>query len=131
VIEELNKIYEGKSLEQIDKERISMRLKHEDLLRVKRELVLPAHYKTLLELQGYLDNSLDFLKRCRGQGGNFNEIKKSIESTFGKKFEVTHFRQIMHVAPDFYSYKYEQVNQFSTPQLFIDFKGTLTQAVLD
>lgn len=105
--EQVQSKYEGKSLEQLDKERISMRLKHEDLIKVKRELVLPAHYKALVELQGYLDNSLDFLKRCRGQGGNFNEIKKSIETTHGKKFEISHFRQILYVAPDFYTYKYE------------------------
>lgn len=40
----------------------TMRQKYSELLSVKRELVLPLHYKQLIELQSYLDNSLLFLK---------------------------------------------------------------------
>lgn len=39
-----------KTLEEIMKDEISMKLKHSELLSVTRELVLPAHYKVLLEL---------------------------------------------------------------------------------
>lgn len=69
-----------------------MKLKHSQLISVTRELVLPAHYKSLLDIQGYLDTSLNFLKRCRNQGGLFAELKKSIEQTFGRKFEISQFR---------------------------------------
>lgn len=110
-----------------------MRLKHGELILVNKELVLPVHYKQLLEMQGYLDSSLNFLKQCRKQGGNFNELKKSIEATIGRRFETSHFRQIYFLAPDFYNYKYEIVSASSTPMLFIDFKSedVLNQAILD
>ena len=41
--------------EDLYKHQISERLKYSELLSVKRELVLPVHFKILLELQGYLD----------------------------------------------------------------------------
>lgn len=40
----------------------SMRFKHAELLSVTRELVIPVHYKHLMELSKYLDNSLIYLK---------------------------------------------------------------------
>lgn len=40
----------------------SMRAKHEQLLAPVRELVIPVHYKKLLEILRCLDNSLNFLK---------------------------------------------------------------------
>lgn len=61
-----------------------MRFKHSELLSVRRELVMPAHYKSLLELQNLLDVSLNFMTKCRSQGGLFAEIKRSIEQTHGK-----------------------------------------------
>jgi len=42
-----------------------MKAKHEQLLAPERELVLPAHYKKLLDLFKFLDSSLNFLKLCR------------------------------------------------------------------
>lgn len=69
---------------------------------------MPAHYKILLEIQGFLDNSLNFLKSCRKQGGLFPELKNSIEKTYGRRFEMYHFRQIMTVAPEFYTYRWDQ-----------------------
>jgi hypothetical protein len=72
------------SHKEILQEEHSMRYKHSDLLTVTRELILPVHYKHLLELSKYLDNSLIFLKQRRTQGGLFLDIKKSIEQTYGK-----------------------------------------------
>ena len=72
------------SYEDLMKQELQMKFKHSELLSVTKELVLPAHYKVLLELQGFIDNSLNFLKQCRRQGGMFSEIKKSIEQTFGR-----------------------------------------------
>lgn len=96
-----------KSYEDIMKEELSMKLKHSELLSVTRELVMPAHYKILLDIQGYLDNSLNFLKQCRNQGGIFPELKRSIEKTYGKRFEIENFRQILTIAPELYTYKWE------------------------
>ena len=39
-----------KSYEQLNKDQISMRLKHGELILTNRELVLPVHYKQLLEI---------------------------------------------------------------------------------
>lgn len=73
-----------RKLEAINKDELNMRLKHSELISVTRVLVLPVHYKILLDLQGYLDISLNFRQQCRTQGGNFNELKKSIEQTYGR-----------------------------------------------
>jgi hypothetical protein len=40
----------------------SMKAKHGQLLSVKRELVLPAHYKKIIEITKSLDTSLHFIK---------------------------------------------------------------------
>lgn len=70
-----------------------MREKHEVLLAPKRELVIPNHYKKLLEIMKYLDNSLNFLKQCRRQTScSFDELKISIEKTYGKQFDSVCFR---------------------------------------
>jgi hypothetical protein len=65
-------------------EDVSMKMKHAELLLPERELVLPLHYKALIETQGLLDASLNFMTQCRRQGGLFSELKKSIEQTYGK-----------------------------------------------
>ena len=67
----------------------SMKAKHGQLLSVKRELVLPVHYKKIIEITKSLDTSLHFIKQCR-QGGRgtqglmFEDLKASIEKTSGK-----------------------------------------------
>ncbi len=67
----------------------SMKAKHGQLLSVKRELVLPVHYKKIIEITKSLDTSLHFIKQCR-QGGSgtqglmFEDLKASIEKTSGK-----------------------------------------------
>jgi hypothetical protein len=68
----------------------SLRYKHEQLLSTTRELVLPAHYRRLLELARFLDISLNFIKQCRTSNGSsskcltFEELKSSVEKTYGK-----------------------------------------------
>jgi hypothetical protein len=42
-----------------------MKIKHAELLLAERELVLPLHYKALIEMQGLLDASLNFMTQCR------------------------------------------------------------------
>ena len=51
--------------EDLYRNEVSQKLKYSELLSVTRELVLPVHFKVLLELQGYLDTSMNFLKNCR------------------------------------------------------------------
>jgi len=40
----------------------SLKYKHSQLIAIKRELVMPGHYKRLLELQRFVDVSLNFIK---------------------------------------------------------------------
>ena len=95
-----------------------MRAKHEQLLAPTRELVIPVHYKKLLEILKCLDNSLNFLKKCRKQNScTFDELKKSIEKTNGRQFECATFKQILFIYPEAYGYKWEN-NQTT---LLIDF----------
>jgi hypothetical protein len=53
------------SLEELLSQENSMRAKHEQLIAPERELVLPVHYKKLLDLFKFVDNTLNFLKSCR------------------------------------------------------------------
>ena len=73
-----------------------MREKHEDLLKVKRELVLPVHMKHLIEGCQFIDETLNFIKRCRrsAEGGaiTFKEVKTSIEKSYARTVTVSHFR---------------------------------------
>ena len=67
----------------------SMRAKHGQLISVRRELVLPANYKKIIEIAKSLDTSLHFIKQCRSggsgtQGLTFEDLKASIEKTSGK-----------------------------------------------
>jgi hypothetical protein len=54
--------------------------------------VLPHHYKGLLDLQQCLDVSLNFIKQCRGGGTlGFEELKASVEKTYGRRFDIPAF----------------------------------------
>jgi hypothetical protein len=53
------------SLEELLRQDNSLRAKHEQLIAPERELVIPVHYKKLLELLKFVDNTLNFLKSCR------------------------------------------------------------------
>ena len=71
---------------------LTQRARHQHLLTEKRELVLPHHYKGLLDLQQCLDVSLNFIKQCRGGGTlGFEELKASVEKTYGRRFDIPAF----------------------------------------
>jgi hypothetical protein len=55
ILEKQKQVKSSVRYEDLYKQQISERLKYSELLSVKRELVLPVHFKILLELQGYLD----------------------------------------------------------------------------
>ena len=69
-------------------ENSDLRLKYSELLKVKRELVLPLHMKQLMEISRFVDESMNFIKRCRkandGAKVHFSELKTSIEKTFAR-----------------------------------------------
>ena len=70
--------------------------KHSELLKVKRELVLPIHFKQLTEALQFIDESMNFIKRCRrvNEIGNitFAEVKTSIAKTYSRTINLSHFR---------------------------------------
>ena len=97
-----------------------MRARHEQLLAKERELVIPVHYKKLLDILKYLDNSLNFLKSCRRQTScSFDELKKSIEKTNGKQFELESFKQILFLLPESYIHSWNFL--WGRTSLMIDF----------
>lgn len=62
----------------------SIKFKYEDLLKEERELILPPHYKALLNSFTYLDHTLNFFKlgSKKQKIPTFEEVKKSIESIY-------------------------------------------------
>ena len=70
--------------------------KHSELLKVKRELVLPIHFKQLTDARQFIDESMNFIKRCRRMNDigfiTFSEIKISIAKSFGRTINLSHFR---------------------------------------
>ena len=102
-----------------------MREKHSELLKVKRELVLPLHIKQLIDVSQFIDESMNFIKRCRrsNESGSilFTEIKTSIEKSYGRTVTLAHFRQLLTVVPEFYSHSWEKVTSQKDYQLTIDY----------
>lgn len=97
-----------------------MRAKHEQLIAPERELVLPAHYKKLLELLKFVDNTLNFLKSCRRQSScTFDDLKKSIERTNARSFDLDSFKQILFLMPKSFTHRWDSLGGKAT--LMIDF----------
>ena len=73
-----------------------LREKHSELLKVKRELVLPLHMKQLIEVSQFIDESMNFIKRCRRTNDSgsilFSEIKTSIAKSYGRTVTLSQFR---------------------------------------
>lgn len=52
----------------------------------------------------------------------FEELKESVEKTYGRRFEVSNFQQILYIAPDFYSYQWvKKPRAYQQYTLNIDF----------
>jgi hypothetical protein len=74
-----------------------LNIKYEELLSAKvtpSNLVLPLHYKRILELSRFLDNSLSFIKQRHAHGAQgilFEDLKSSVEKTYGKQFDMKSF----------------------------------------
>ena len=92
----------------VEKEEMEdMALKHSELLAEQRELVMPLRYKKLLDVQEALDRAIFFIKQGRKQIPVFVDVKKSIEQTTRKNFDVTMLRQVLGIVPEFYSHRWE------------------------
>jgi hypothetical protein len=64
----------------------SMKFKYEDLVKDVRQLILPPHYKALLNMQSYLDNTINAMKLRKDKVSFIEEIKKSIEVNYKQYF---------------------------------------------
>jgi hypothetical protein len=60
----------------------SLRFKYEDLLKEDRELIIPPHYKALVNMQNYLDNTINAFKLRKDRIPFIEEIKTSIELNY-------------------------------------------------
>lgn len=73
-----------------------MRSKHGDLLKIKRELILPHHMKLLIDAARFIDQQLNFSKACKrvsvGDMVPFSELRKSIEISQKRTVQLEHFR---------------------------------------
>ena len=104
----------------------SLRYKNSELLKVTRELVLPLHMKQLLEQAKFIDDSLNFLKRCRHKdesGILFSELKASVAKSYHRSITEDNFRQLLTVVPDFYSHNWEKGSSTRHAQLSLDFES--------
>ena len=87
--------------------------------------MLPIHFKQLVDTLGYIDESMNFIKRCRrtNEIGNitFAEVKTSIAKTYGRTINLSHFRQLLTVVPEFYTHSWDKVKGQKNYQVTIDF----------
>ena len=71
------------------------------------EIVLPLKYKTLVDLVGFIDQSLTFLKQCRKLDRVFFlDVCESVKTSFGRDLNVNILRQILKVVPEFYTHSW-------------------------
>lgn len=102
-----------------------MRLKYQELLAAKRELVLPLHMKYLMQAGSMIDDCLSFLIQCRksnlGAVVTFSELKQSVEKTHAKTVTLSHFRQLLTLCPELYEHQHEKVPGHIGPQVTIEF----------
>jgi len=90
----------------------SLKYRYEDLLKEERELILPPHYKKLLQSFTELDLILNHYKMSTKKSSVpvFEEIQHSIESTYKHKFDLRTFLQILYVTPHLFIYKWQKMN---------------------
>jgi hypothetical protein len=90
----------------------SLKYKYEDLIKEERELILPPHYKKLLQSFTELDLIMNHYKMSsrRNAVPVFEDIQQSIESTYKHKFDFKTFAQILYVTPHLFIYKWQKMN---------------------
>lgn len=83
----------------------SIKEKYEELL--KRELILPCHYKLLFKKFCKLDETLNFLKLNNDFDYSFKNIQKILYENFKLNFSIDDFEKILYITPHFFIYKWD------------------------
>jgi hypothetical protein len=97
----------------------SLKEKFEELL--KRELVMPCHYKSLLKKFIYLDKIINLSKEIR-KSTTLKEISNQMQIKFGTSITERDFQQMIFIVPNFYIYKWDinREENSNSLELFID-----------
>jgi hypothetical protein len=101
----------------------SIKEKYEELL--KRELILPCHYKILFKKFCKLDETLNFLKLNNDSDCSLKNIQKILCENFKLDFSIDDFEKILYITPHFFIYKWDanfiaKENHSDLIELFID-----------
>lgn len=104
-------------------------LKYEELLLPQRVLMVPVNLKHVLRIAGALDAVLNYYK-ARGKAQVFDELRKSIESTYHMNFTVALFEKLLEIAPEFYTHNWVLLEKRRSFSLIIDIPHCFPQ-VLD
>ena len=110
----------------------SIKEKYEELL--KRELILPCHYKNLLNKFGKLDETINYLKR-KETDTSLRSIGKILNENFKIEFTQEDFEKILYVTPHFFIYKWDKnfksKTLFDRPsnELFIDVPNDIQRRI--
>jgi len=107
----------------------SAKQKYEELLQPQRMLMIPIHLKQVLRLAGALDAVINYFK-ARGKAQVYDELRKSIESTYHMNFSIPLLEKLLEVVPEFYSHEWVHLEGRRNFSLIIDIPDTFPQ-ILD
>ena len=79
------------------------REKYSELIEAGRKLALPYKYKRLLQMQEYLDCSINTAK-ARGYLSEFERIKENIRATYEVFIDLEHLKKIRYLEKDLYRF---------------------------
>ena len=93
--------------DETEQENESMRDEEEVERAIPQTLALSHKMNMLFNFQTAIDQNLNFLVITRNIVPTFSALKQSVESQTKREFKVSHFQQIISVAPFFYNHKWE------------------------
>lgn len=79
------------------------REKYSELIEAGRKLALPYKFKRLLQMQEYLDCSINTAK-ARGYASEFERIKENIRATYEVFIDLEHLKKIRYLEKDLYRF---------------------------
>jgi hypothetical protein len=100
---------------------ISLKEKFEELL--KRELILPTSYKSLLIKSEYIDKAIQKLKQRKCQATLNNIQKLTKEEDFKLIITLENIQEILYLLPWFYIYKSERT------EIYLDIPSDIIQKI--
>lgn len=103
--------------------------KYEELLLPERALMIPINFKQIMRIGNALDAVLNFYK-ARGKAQLFEELRKSIESTYHVNFTLEIFEKLITVVPEFYVHDWVLLEKHRDFSLIIDIPADI-QIVLE